>query len=87
MMDDGYLANLIKILVYTFSEFFFGGNHDDPKHLMCHFVNLFLALSTYGEVPVKPFGFTNDGGCIQYLISAIEPLDNSDIIGLESVTH
>jgi transposase len=48
------------------------------------------AISSDGEILMKPFKFTNDGDGFQLLFSKLEPLileDDSLIIGLESTAH
>ena len=48
------------------------------------------AISSDGEILMKPFKFTNDGDGFQLLLSKLETLaleDDSIIIGLESTAH
>lgn len=48
------------------------------------------AISSDGEILMKPFKFTNDGDGFQLLLSSLETLaleDDSIIIGLESTAH
>ena len=46
------------------------------------------AISSYGEILIEPFKFTNDYDGFYLLLSKLAPLDqNSIIIGLESTAH
>jgi len=46
------------------------------------------AISSDGEILIRPFKFTNDGDGFQLLVSKLESFDkNSIIIGLESTAH
>ena len=46
------------------------------------------AISSDGEILIKPFKFTNDADGFQLLVSKLKSFDkNSIIIGLESTAH